>query len=96
MYLQNNVPFKMFELERSEIKPNSPQHDLSSVIHELHWIQLSVVVLYLEVISILFMLMVGKEGNMQLPLCLQRALEFSQAVARLVYLSACLLSSTKS
>lgn len=86
----------MFELERSEIKPNSSQHDLSSVIRELHWIQLTVVVLYLEVISILFIVMVGKEGNMQLSLCLQRAVEFSQAIAWAVYLSACLLWSTKS
>lgn len=46
--------FKMFELERSEIKPNS-SHDLSSVIHELHWIKLTVVVVYVEVITILFM-----------------------------------------
>lgn len=80
MYLQNNITFKMFELERSEIKPSSSQHDLSSVIYELHWIQLPVVGPYLKVISILFMVMVGKEGNMQLPLCLQRGVEFSQAV----------------
>lgn len=78
MCLQNNVPFEMFKLERSEIKPNSSQYDLSSVIQELHWAELTVVVVYLEVISILFMVMGGKEGNMQLPLCLQRAVEFRQ------------------
>lgn len=39
------------------MKPNYSQHDLSSVIHELHWIQLTVVVVYLEVISIVFMVM---------------------------------------
>lgn len=41
MYLQKNVPFKMFELERSEMQPNSSQHALSSVIHQLRWVQLT-------------------------------------------------------
>jgi len=48
-------------------------------------------VVYLEVISKLVMVIGGKEANTQLPVCLQRAVEYGQAAACIVYLSTCLL-----
>lgn len=45
----------MLELEGSDIDPDASQHELSSVMHQLHWIKLSLMVVYLEVISKLIM-----------------------------------------
>lgn len=63
MYLQGNVPFEMFELERSEIETKSSQHELNTLIHQVQWILLALVVVYQEMINKFVMVVEGKETN---------------------------------
>lgn len=53
----------MFELERSDIETKSSQHELNTLIHQVQWILLALVVVYQEMINKFAMVVEGKETN---------------------------------